>query len=119
MLLRAVWRGARRLAIRLLRRSGASAAPRVAFHERFLRLVARRGFAREANQTSLELAAEVEHRLAHAATGQAAQTAPRRIVEAFYQVRFGDRPLDRRQLAAVEKALADLEAGLAERPATR
>ena len=115
-LLRGTWRWAWRFALGRRRDGRAAGGSRVAFHERFLRLLARRGFARGAGQTSLELATAVGESLARSPEGREVATAPRRIVEAFYQVRFGGRPLDNQQLATVEKALDDLEAALGRRP---
>ncbi len=41
---------------------------------------------------------------------------PRRIVEAFYRVRFGRHPLDSAEAQAVEQALSALERGLDQTP---
>jgi transglutaminase-like putative cysteine protease len=113
---RAAWRWLRRVARadRLL--PTGPLGGRIAFNERFQRLLARHGWTRQPGQTSLEFAEWVGRRLAHSPLDRDAATAPRRIVDAFYQVRYGRRALDNRQAAAVEKALADLESALARQP---
>ena len=82
---------------------------KVAFYRRLEAAMARLGLVRAACQTQREFAREAGAKLA-AATGQAdLADLIARVAEAFYQVRFGRRPLDPLQSQAVETALAALE----------
>jgi hypothetical protein len=80
------------------------------FYRRFEKLLARRRFRRHPAQTQREFASEVARR---------AGAAPllNRIVEAYYRVRFGGRPLDSHEAAAIEKTLEELGQTLARRTA--
>jgi len=88
----------------LVRRRRAGATQSVEFYARLERLLARRGLCRPAGQTPREFAM--------AAAGQLDRDlaeAPERVVAAFYQVRFGRRPLDKHQAEAVEQALGRID----------
>ena len=52
-----------------------------------------------------------EH-LAEASRSRDAAPLPRRIVDAFYRVRFGGRALDSQEAEAVQLALAELDVAL-------
>jgi transglutaminase-like putative cysteine protease len=78
-------------------------APRVAFYEELLRALDRRGWRRAATETAREFAA----RVAREGGAELEPAAP--VVEAFYGVRFGGRPLsseEERRVAAALRALA-------------
>ncbi|REK06699.1 MAG: DUF3488 domain-containing protein [Planctomycetota bacterium] len=94
-------------------KKGADAAPVLEMYRRLEAALERAGLSRPAAQTAYEfalaaggeLAERIEHRrLAHL---------PRRVVESFYRVRFGNRPLDTQEAQAVENALTELERSLA------
>jgi transglutaminase-like putative cysteine protease len=100
------WRG-------LQRRRGPEAAAlssRADFYRRFEKLLARRRYRRLTTQTQREFAAEVA-----SLTGAAPLL--ERVVAAYYRVRFGGRPLDSDEAAAIEKALEELGQTLARRRA--
>ena len=87
--------------------------PVIEFYRRLEAALSGRGLTRHPAQTAYEfalaaggeLAEDLEHRrLAHL---------PRRVVEAFYRVRFGGRALDNVEADAVEQALVELELALA------
>jgi len=91
---------------------------RVEFYRRFEGLLARRGLVRLPAQTPRQFARAAAVRLAQPAGGEPGPSAgrgqqpelPSAVVDAFYQVRFGRRPLDNSQAEAVEHALAELAA---------
>lgn len=91
------------------------AAQRVEFYEHFEALLARYGMPRVRNQTPREFALATSGYLAESPLTQQAGHLPRRIVDAFYRVRFGRRQLDNFELQAVKKALSDLDTVLATR----
>ncbi|HEV7224428.1 MAG TPA: transglutaminaseTgpA domain-containing protein [Pirellulales bacterium] len=80
----------------------------VRFYQRFEDLLARRQLLRAANQTPREFALSVGGQFAESPATQRAAVLPRRIVEAFYRVRFGGAALDNTELQAVEQALSEL-----------
>jgi transglutaminase-like putative cysteine protease len=92
------------------RRSEPSERGRAEFYRKFEKLLARRRFRRRAAQTQREFAAEVARSL-HA------EPLLRRVVETYYRVRFGGRPLDSEEAAEIEKALEELGQTLARRRA--
>ncbi|MEX0937383.1 MAG: DUF3488 and transglutaminase-like domain-containing protein [Pirellulales bacterium] len=108
-----------RLLGRLLSRTGdriaARAVVQVAFNRRMLRLLERHGLKRPAGQTPLEFAMAVSGQFAASPELRAAAPLPRQLVEAFYRVRYGGRPLDKQEAQAVEQALSELEAALTSR----
>jgi hypothetical protein len=108
-----------RLLGRLLSRTGdriaARAAVQVAFYRRLLRLLERHGLKRPAGQTPREFAMAVSGQFAASPELRAAAPLPRQVVEAFYRVRYGGRPLDKQEAQAVEQALSELEAALTSR----
>jgi protein-glutamine gamma-glutamyltransferase len=79
---------------------------------RLERALARRGFAQLSGQTPLEFAVAAGGELAESIDHIPLASLPRRVVEAFYHVRFGGRPLDNSEADAVEHALRALEAKL-------
>jgi transglutaminase-like putative cysteine protease len=88
----------------------AARAARVDFFRRFEKLLARRRFRRRLTQTQREFVFEVGRRAGAGALLD-------RVVEAYYRVRFGGRPLDSEELAAIEKTLEELGQTLARRHA--
>jgi hypothetical protein len=86
----------------------------IVFYERLEALLRRQGLVRQSGQTQREFAAAAGGRLADVPHLQAVAGIPRRVAEAFYRVRFGGPPLDNREEQAVEQALRDLEAALAQ-----
>jgi hypothetical protein len=91
------------------RRAAKPSVPRVAFYDRFERIVARAGFERMPHQTPLEFAQNVGGQLFDMPSGRVAARAPRQVVEAFYRVRYGGKSLADEEAAAVEMALVELE----------
>ncbi len=82
---------------------------RIAFYRRLEAVLARRGLTRLPSQTQREFALNAGSKLA-AATGRPdIADLPAHVVEAFYQVRFGQHVLDQHQSLAVEQAIAELE----------
>ena len=125
LLLICFWKLAQAITIRtqrwLARRPAARrrAALRVEFYEQFENLLTRYGMPRMQNQTQREFALATGGHLAESPLTQQAGPLPRRIVEAYYRVRFGRRELDNMELRSVEQAIAELAAALAARQAAR
>jgi transglutaminase-like putative cysteine protease len=104
-LVRRLWR---RLAARADLAAGRGPI-RIEFYRRFEGLLARRGLVRPPAQTPRQFARAAGVRLAqHTGRGELAAL-PLAVVDAFYQVRFGGRPLDNSQTQAVEHALVELQ----------
>ena len=80
----------------------------VEFYRRLRSLLARQGLRPHAGQTQREFAEFAGARLARRWGDPTLAPLPSEIVEAFYQVRFGRRPLDNPRREAVEQALARL-----------
>jgi transglutaminase-like putative cysteine protease len=80
----------------------------VEFYERFERILARHGLRRRRQQTPLELALAAGAEMVAVATTRPDATIPRRIVEAYYRVRFGGQALDASAQQLVEQQLARL-----------
>ncbi|HET6880353.1 MAG TPA: transglutaminaseTgpA domain-containing protein, partial [Pirellulales bacterium] len=100
------------------RHSGRSRPVRhIEFYDRLESLLARHGISRSPGQTQREFALSTGGYLAESPVTQQAVALPRRIVDAFYFVRFGQRHLDNNELRSVEQALSDLAAALDERHA--
>lgn len=87
-------------------RRGAS----VPFYERFAELLAQYNLARAPSQTQSEFAAHVAQRLAVTPEMSELAPLPRRVAEAFYDVRFGGRQLSPNQLSEIEGDLDRLDA---------
>ncbi|MBU4272237.1 MAG: DUF3488 and transglutaminase-like domain-containing protein [Planctomycetes bacterium] len=105
-----VWRLVRRLHAAWTGNNAARARRRVQieFYRRFETLMARRGIVRAPGQTQREFAATAGAELAAIAGEKRLEPLPAVVVEAFYRIRFGRRPLDSSQTQAVEHALAEL-----------
>jgi hypothetical protein len=103
------------LAGRLLRRwllwrsaAGIAVSKSPEFYRRLERLLARMALRRRRGQTPQELANVAEDRLADSYAKNAVAHLPLDIVETYYRVRFGEERLDKREMAAIEQALAAL-----------
>ncbi len=83
---------------------------RVEFYRRLTALLRRYGLRRAPGQTPYEFASEAAARLAGTPGLEHLAPCPQQVVLAFYQVRFGRRPLDPLQHEAVEHALGQLAA---------
>ena len=107
-----------RLAVGLLRRhrpdGRAGAATHVEFYRRFTALMRRLGLRRDAQQTPRDFALLSQDWLTSRGTAIADAGAPLGIVEAYYRVRYGHRPLDSLERAQVELALKRLEKAVIE-----
>jgi transglutaminase-like putative cysteine protease len=105
--------------IRQLRRLARQVAPFVGsrasnseIYGRLERVLAQHGYRRASGQTPYEFALAAGGDLAERAGCSPLAALPRRVVEAFYRVRFGGHPLDSAEAQAVEHALSALERGL-------
>jgi hypothetical protein len=100
-----------------LRGAHGAAGPQVLvdFYQRLERVLQAHGLRREPQQTQREFAIAAGGRLADVPHLQPVAGVPRRVVEAFYRVRFGQTPLDNSERLAVEQALGDLETALREK----
>ena len=89
-------------------RGARSARTMVEFYRRLEGLLARLGLTRLPSQTQREFARQAEVKIA-ALTGEHDLAGlPGKVVEAFYRVRFGGKPLDKPQAETVEQALTQL-----------
>lgn len=95
----------------LLMRSTAD-PPVVQFYRRYEEMLARHGIVRPASLTQREFAERVSERLALEPQTLDVERVPQRVVQLYYDVRFGQRPLDKPHLQQVEQAVAQLEAAL-------
>jgi len=84
--------------------------PGVEFYHRLEMLLAQHGLVRWAGQTQREFAQDAGSRIAAAAGRARLASLPGQVVEAYYRVRFGGRPLDSTQAEAVEQALGQIAA---------
>src|SRR6202012_1274546 len=89
----------------------------VDFYDRFEALLARYGMPRSQTQTQHEFALATSGHLVESPLTQQAGLLPRRIVEAYYRVRFGHRDLTGDEAKSIEEALGELAAALAARQA--
>ena len=96
----------RRIATRQSRRM---APPTEEFYLRLERLLTKLSIVRTADQTPRELALAAGGELSELAHTRSAGPLPRRIVDYYYRVRFGNRPLEAEERTEVEQALAALE----------
>jgi transglutaminase-like putative cysteine protease len=86
------------------------AAPPVDFYVRLEELLARYRLRRTPEQTQREFVQTACGELAESPATRGVSALPRRVVEAFYRVRFGGRPLDDDERRQVELALSALAA---------
>lgn len=81
----------------------------VEFYERFQRICAAQGLFRPPAQTQREFAESVRQALSERLRGAGLWELPGQLIEAFYGVRFGRRPLEERRLAELDRQLRLLE----------
>jgi hypothetical protein len=117
VLVRIVWRWIRprwkrRTRRRADKKQGRQLPPTIDFYDRLEVILAKEGLRRENHQTQRELAACAGGQLADSPALRGVSRLPRRIVDAFYRVRFGGRALDNSEAQAVEQALVDLKSAL-------
>jgi len=93
------------------RRIRAAAKSRIEFYRRFETLLARHGLRRAATETPLELARRASSVLS---TRESIHVngLPSHLVSAFYDVRYGQKPLDLATAAALERSLDELAGAL-------
>jgi transglutaminase-like putative cysteine protease len=103
-----VWRGWRPVSSE----NGTALPSEIEFYRRLEELLARHDLLRTPGQTQREFAHLAGGQLAESPVTQRVALVPRQIVEAFYRVRFGRRPLDNHEAQAVEQALAELAGAL-------
>jgi hypothetical protein len=88
--------------------SGKGNAAHAEFYRRLEALLAEERLVRSASQTQREFAGQAHDHLALRKETAAVAGLPRRITDAYYQVRFGGLPLDNQESLAVEQALEEL-----------
>ncbi|QDT63748.1 transglutaminase family protein [Calycomorphotria hydatis] len=81
----------------------------VEFYQRFRAICGNLGLNRSSEQTEREFAADVEGKFARLELTEEERHIPRKLVEDFYWVRFGERDLNDQRLAEIESELAVLE----------
>jgi hypothetical protein len=81
---------------------------RVEFYDRLERILARHGLVRGRGQTPLEFALAAGAQMVADAAMRPHATLPRRIVEAYYRVRFGRQALDAHEAETIEGQLVRL-----------
>ncbi|NLE40032.1 MAG: DUF3488 domain-containing protein [Pirellulaceae bacterium] len=108
-LARLLTRRAGRWLQRRRRRAALAARARVPFYRRFQNWAAGQGWHRADGQTHREFARSVALRLTETREGDGLAELPETITDAFYQVRFGQHPLDKTRHEQVEQALDRLE----------
>lgn len=84
----------------------------VEFYERFARLLARKGLQRQSHQTQREFGREMERELDVLLAESNLGDIGDEITASFYQVRFGDRPLNDVESHHIDKQLSALETAL-------
>jgi hypothetical protein len=94
-------------------RASRRTAPPVDFYVRLEHILAGRQLKRTPEQTQREFVQSACGELAESAATRGISNLPRRIVEAFYRVRFGGKPLDDVEQHEIETALAALTSALA------
>lgn len=91
----------------------------VQLYRHYEAMLARHGLTRPPSTTQREFAERLSHELSRQPHTLDVERVPHRVVQFFYDVRFGARPLDKLQLQQVEQAVAQLEAALASAPQPR
>jgi len=100
-----------------IEKRSAASSPTVDFYVRLEAVLGRRRLVRTADQTQSEFIQAACGELAELPETRAVAILPRKIVEAFYRVRFGKRALEGTQQAEIEQALLKLDAVLNGSPA--
>jgi hypothetical protein len=88
--------------------AGEGKAAHAEFYRRLEALLAEERLVRSASQTQREFASQAHDHLARRDQTAGIAQLPRRITDAYYQVRFGGLPLDNQETLAVEQALEEL-----------
>lgn len=88
---------------------------RVAFYERFLAILSKRGLTRRPSQTPLEFAADVEETLSAALTSAGLSQLPEDIATKFYRVRYGNQTLTLSEMSALSASLDQLKIAVSTR----
>ncbi len=103
--LRSWWRS------RVEQRSTGDSSGRISipFYERFVELMAARGFHRGSSQTAAEFADDVAHRLVGQLPDASGRELPQTLATLFYQVRYGETLLNPLQQGKVDQAMEYLE----------
>ena len=83
-----------------------------AFYRRLEEVLDRYGLTRPPGQTQMEMASRAGQQLAGADAFRPLAELPCQVVDAYYQVRFGERSLSHDDIVRVQQALDQLEAGL-------
>jgi protein-glutamine gamma-glutamyltransferase len=102
------WRAIRRLWSRM-RTAVVHRGRQVEFYERFRRLCERQGLVRRPGQTQREFADHVRGRLQPLLAAAGIGEFPTRLVELFYQVRFGEQPLQPDVSQELDRRLTEME----------
>jgi protein-glutamine gamma-glutamyltransferase len=87
--------------------------PVLEIYRRLEAALAARGLERASGQTAHEFAVMAGGELSEDVEDRRVAHLPRRIIDAFYRVRFGSRTLDNLEVESVEHALSELEHALA------
>jgi hypothetical protein len=103
----------RRIRILVLRLFVSEDRIRVAFYERFLSILAKRGLTKRPSQTALEFAADVESQLVNRLSPAELAQLPRDIATTFYRVRYGSQTLTVEELTSMSASLDQLKAAVA------
>jgi len=96
-------------------RRGRAAGPRIEFYERLERILRHHGWVRRPTQTQREFAREASAAF-HEGHGDASVDALRRIIDAFYRVRFGGATLSDTESREIDGAVDSVRAHVASRP---
>ena len=88
--------------------------PRIEFYRRFESMLAKRGIRRTKEQTPKEFALSAQEQLANLLPDAAVAELPAKIVDMFYQVRFGAEHLDNADTERLENWLGKLQQALAQ-----
>ncbi|MFL2869942.1 MAG: DUF3488 and DUF4129 domain-containing transglutaminase family protein, partial [Pirellulaceae bacterium] len=100
-------------------RRGGSLQATIAVYLKLEQILARHKIVRQHHQTQLEFAVLVGSRLSTSGLSEDICSLPKRIVELFYQLRFGDSELDMKLEANLLSELAILRTALAENSKSR
>lgn len=88
---------------------------RVAFYERFLAILSKRGLTRRPSQTPLEFAADVEETLSAVLASADLLQLPEDIATKFYRVRYGNQMLTLSEMSALSASLDQLKLAVSTR----
>jgi transglutaminase-like putative cysteine protease len=84
----------------------------VEFYRRFLLIAARLGLSRKRGETAREFACSAGPKIAKTTKNHELEPLPSLITEAYYQVRFGQSPLDKTRQKEIELAIGRLETAI-------